>query len=982
VVFDSADPILNFLPGQFSSVIHPSRLAILNRTPQAPLTYYTLLITHQAMDLSNLSLAYLEDLYSQFLASPSSVSEDWRNYFRGVRATTSTVLNTRGQFGPSFKPFSLFNPPGSGQAENDRELERPALPDNHAELQDKVDQLVRAYRVRGHMIAMVDPLGRERPKPPELDPEFYGFSKEDLTHTFSTMTIHGPEQLTLFEILARLANTYCRFIGAQYMHIDDLQIKRWLETRMEDTENHITLSPEQQIRILTRLTDAVVFEDFIQKKFLGAKSFSLEGAESLIPLLHLAIEKAGQHEMDEIVIGMAHRGRLNVLANIMAKSPRKIFREFEDADPERYMGRGDVKYHLGHSSDWVAENGHQIHLSLSFNPSHLEFINPVALGRMRAKQDRFGDSDFRRGMAILIHGDAAFAGEGVVQETLNMSELDGYRTGGTLHIIVNNQIGFTTSPEESRSCVYATDVAKMLQIPIFHVNGEDPESVAQVIDIAMDFRAKFQKDVVIDMYCYRRRGHNESDEPSFTHPLLYREIEKRESVREGYLDHLMKLGGMSRGQAERIAEERRNLLEQELAVARREPVVTRDYGDVGLWMKYQGGNDDSVDEAETGVAANRLSLFLKKLTQYPETFHPHPKIKRFLKQRQEMASGDRSLDWSAAEALAFATLATEGHRIRLSGQDCGRGTFSHRHAVLHDYENGEPYLALRHLAEKQAPVDILNSPLSEAGVLGFDYGYSLDCPDGLIMWEAQFGDFSNAGQVIIDQFISSAEDKWRRLSGLVLLLPHGFEGMGPEHSSARLERWLMLAAEDNMQICCPTSPAQYFHLLRRQVHRPLRKPLVVMSPKSLLRHPKVASALDDLASGSFQRVIADSLESLESVKKIVMCTGKVYYDLLAHRERTGQQDVSILRLEQLYPFPDEIIEAMLSEFPDGAPVVWVQEEPENMGAWPFLRLRVGESLAGRELKGICRPESASPATGSANSHKIEQRRLVEDALEV
>jgi len=484
------------------------------------------------------------------------------------------------------------------------------------------------------------------------------------------------------------------------------------------------------------------------------------------------------------------------------------------------------------------------------------------------------------------------------------------------------------------------------------------------------------------MYCYRRRGHNESDEPSFTHPLLYREIEKRESVREGYLDHLLKLGGISRDQADQIAEERRDLLEQELAFARSEPVVTRDYGDMGLWTKFKGGDDDSVDEADTSIASNRLSLFLKKLTQYPETFHPHPKIKRFLKQREEMAKGERPIDWSAAEALAFATLATEGHRIRLSGQDCGRGTFSHRHAVFHDYENGEPYIALRHMAEHQAPVDIINSPLSEAGVLGFDYGYSLDCPDGLIMWEAQFGDFSNAAQVIIDQFISSAEDKWRRLSGIVLLLPHGFEGMGPEHSSARLERWLMLAAEDNMQICCPTTPAQYFHLLRRQIHRPLRKPLIVMSPKSLLRHPKVASNLDELAEGTFNRVIANAPDNADSVKKIVMCTGKVYYDLLAHSEKLEQQEVAIIRLEQLYPFPTEILERILSEYPEDATAVWVQEEPENMGAWPFLRLRVGEHIAGRELRGLCRPESASPATGSANSHKIEQRRLVEDALEV
>jgi 2-oxoglutarate dehydrogenase E1 component len=764
------------------------------------------------------------------------------------------------------------------------------------------------------------------------------------------------------------------------MHIDDLAIRRWLRERMERTENRIALTRQEQLRILTRLTDAVTFEEFVRKKFVGAKTFSLEGSESLIPLLDLAIEKAGEQGIEEIVLGMAHRGRLNVLANIIGKSPREIFREFADADPQLYVGRGDVKYHLGYSGDWKTAAGRNIHLSLCFNPSHLEFVDAVALGRTRAKQDRAGDSERRRGLALLIHGDAAFAGEGIVQESLNLSRLPGYSVGGTLHIVINNQIGFTTSPEEGRSSPYATDVARMVQGPIFHVNGEDPEAVAQVVRLAMDFRMEFKRDVFIDMYGYRRLGHNEGDEPSFTQPVLYEAIEKRKPVREGYLEHLLKLGGLTPEEADTIAVQRREELEKELSAATSPEYLQPADGLRGVWARYIGGNDtDSLDIA-TGVAQEQLAQLLLKQTELPPEFHPHPKLKRFFAARREMAAGREPLDWSAAEALAFASIAMEGHRVRLSGQDSGRGTFSQRHAILYDHEDGHVWVPLQHVAPVQGAVDIINSPLSEAGVLGFDYGYSLDCPEGLILWEAQYGDFVNAAQVIVDQFIASAEDKWRRLSGLVLLLPHGFEGSGPEHSSARLERFLALTAEDNIQVVYPTTAAQYFHVVRRQVARRWRKPLIVMTPKSLLRDERVGSSLADCADGQFRRIIPDPAPP-QAIRRVLLCSGKIFHDLEKERIGRNRDDVAIVRLEQLYPLSAELVRSALANYRAGTPAFWVQEEPENMGAWRYLRARFGERLPGGfEFSGVSRPASASPATGSANSHRQEQQQLLAEAF--
>ncbi|MEM6692643.1 MAG: 2-oxoglutarate dehydrogenase E1 component, partial [Planctomycetota bacterium] len=727
-----------------------------------------------------------------------------------------------------------------------------------------------------------------------------------------------------------------------------------------------------------------IFEEFVRRKYIGAKTFSLEGAETLIPLLDLALEKAGEHDVGEVVIGMAHRGRLNVLANIMGKRSENIFWGFDDPDPNANRGGGDVLYHLGHSNDWTTSSGKRVHLSLCFNPSHLEFVNPVAMGRCRSKQDRAGDNWQAKTMCVLIHGDAAFAGEGVVQESLNLSQLLGYKVGGTLHVILNNQVGFTTDPAAGRSTTYASDVAKMLQIPIFHVNGEDPEAVAQVVNLAMEFRRTFHRDVVIDMYCYRRHGHNESDEPRFTQPMMYKNIDKRKTVRDAYLDRLLKMHEVTAAEADAIAEARRDKLDREFEAARNTDNFTPDTqsGD-GLWSPYFGGREKIEDDVDTGVPAGKLTYVLKQITSYPEGFTPHRTLAKVLKVRGESAAGNRPIDWATAELAAFGSLALEGHPVRLTGQDVGRGTFSQRHAVIYDSENGRRHDILRHIDDGQANVDIINSPLSEAGVLGFDYGYSLDSPDGLICWEAQFGDFVNAAQVIIDQFIFSAEDKWNRLSGLVMLLPHGFEGAGPEHCSARIERFLTGAAEHNVQIAYPTSAAQHFHLLRRQVHRKWRKPLIVFTPKALLREPLVMSELDQFTTGKFQRVLPDpEVGPGDQPSRIILAAGKVGVDLIKERNARERRDFAVVRIEQLYPFPANEIRGILASFDSSTPIYWVQEEPRNMGPWYFVRVKWEElGLSDQwDLKVVCRPESASPSTGSKKAHKIEQQDLFNDAM--
>ena len=912
------------------------------------------------------NVAYVEDLHADWCRDPASVSTDWRAYFE--RAARNGGAWSRAEQGIQ-RVVPLFNP---------RRHARDTGPHS-----PRIEQLLRAFRVRGHLGANVNPLGDTPALPDELHYSAHGFSEGDLDRAFFCEIIAEQSPRPLREIIDQLRATYCRYIGVQYMHIDDFKVRRWLQERMEPMANRRHVARETQLRILTKLTDAVIFEEFVRRKFLGAKTFSLEGCESLVPLLDLAIEKAGGQGVREIVIGMAHRGRLNVLANILGKSARQIFHEFVDDEPEKYMGGGDVKYHLGYSNDWESADGNKVHLSLCFNPSHLEYINPVALGRVRAKQDRVGDTTRDECMGLLIHGDAAFAGEGIVPETINLSQLDGYATGGTLHVVINNQIGFTTGPGEARSSRYCTEVARMLQTPVFHVNGENPEAVAQCLEVAMDFRQQFRRDVFIDMYGYRRLGHNESDEPAFTQPLLYRAIRARKSVRDGYLDHLLKLKGINREEADEIADRRRAYLESELNEAKDESYQPPDETKRGVWVrnKFYGGPEATVKSPETGVPRAKLKRLIDALTSPPKNFKPHPKLAKIQEHWVTMGTGEAPITWAAAETLALGSVATEGFRVRLSGEDCQRGTFSHRHAVLHDYETGRTWCPLQHLTEDQAPVDIINSPLSEAGVMGFDYGYSLDCPDGLILWEAQFGDFVNAAQVIIDQFISSGEDKWNRLSGLVLLLPHGFEGMGPEHASARIERCLQLCAEDNIQVAQPTTPAQYFHLLRRQVVRPWRKPLVIFTPKSLLRHHECVSSINELARGRFHHVLGDDRQ-IKTPRRLLLSSGKVHYELAHFREEQQIEDVALLRLEQYYPWRDERLAKILAKYPAKTELVWVQDEPENMGAWRWLRPHLERVIGDRRLKVASRVESASPATGSAAAHKLEQQQLLEDAFDL
>jgi len=751
---------------------------------------------------------------------------------------------------------------------------------------------------------------------------------------------------------------------------------------MESTENRLQLSRDVQVRIYQKLADASIFEEFVRKKFVGAKTFSLEGAESLIPLLDRALEKAGEHGIKSVVLAMAHRGRLNVLANIMHKRAKSIFWAFDDPRPELYRGGGDVKYHMGYSSDWSTATNQKIHISLCFNPSHLEYVNPVVLGRCRAKQDRNGDRKRSEHMSIQIHGDAAFAGEGVVQETLNLSQLKGYETGGSLHIILNNQIGFTTEPHEARSSTYCTDVFKMLQAPIFHVNGEDPEAVAQVVAVAMDFRREFRRDVIIDMYAYRRLGHNEGDEPRYTQPLVYDAIDKRKNVRESYLERLLEIGDISRQEAESIAEIRTNKLSSEFEAAKKEEFVSDQQSLGGHWIGYTGGPEpEGNDATPTALVGSVAKDLLARLSQFPSGFNLNKKLQRIFEFRAEMAQELKPIDWASAELLALAASSVEGHPIRLSGQDSERGTFTQRHAVVHDTQTNAKYMPLANLSPTQARVEIINSPLSEAGVLGFDYGYSLDCPEGLIAWEAQFGDFWNAAQVIVDQFITSAEDKWRRFSRLVMLLPHGFEGQGPEHCSARLERFLLLTAEDNVQVAQPSTPAQYFHLLRRQVKSRWSKPLIVLTPKSLLRNPNCVSSLSEFTQGNFRKVIADDRPASTPTKRVIMSTGKAYYDLLEERKRLQNDSVALVRIEQFYPMNPKILMDVLSIYPDNTDLIWFQDEPTNMGAWTFMKMRLGDAIELRfKMRLISRPESASPSTGSGNAHKLEARDLLDQAF--
>ena len=839
--------------------------------------------------------------------------------------------------------------------------------------------LVNAYRARGHLAADLDPLGLvERIQVSELDPQTWGFTPAMADLELSPTGVHGLERASLRQVLGHLRDTYCGTVALELAHIDSPNRRSWLAERME-TRKARGLSAAVRRRMLELLITAEAFERFCHVKYPGTKRFSLEGSEALIPMLDLVLTHGARLGVIEAVIGMAHRGRLTTLESIMRRPARDIFAEFEDIEPEALSGGGDVKYHLGYSCDRVDPLGNAVHLSLSFNPSHLEAVDPVVLGRVRAKQKRHHDVERRKVLGVLVHGDAAFAGQGLVPEVLNLCNLAGYRTGGTVHVVVNNQVGFTASPHEQRSTPYCTDVAHMIQCPIWHVNGDDLDAVADVIEMAMDYRAQFASDVVIDLYCYRKYGHNEMDEPSFTQPVMYERIQRHESVIETYGRRLLGEQVVTTDDITAIRAKRARELEIELEAAKAQTVRPKIHALTGLWRGYVGGPAAAVPDVDTGLPVDLLGVITDRMTRVPAGFTPHPKVVRLLEQRAQMGHGQRPLDWGMAELLGYAALLWEGHNVRLTGQDCARGTFSHRHAMVADLKTGAEHLLLGELHPDQGTCRIHDSPLSEAGVLGFEFGYSLDYPDALVMWEAQFGDFANGAQVIIDQFITSAEDKWHRLSGLVLLLPHGYEGQGPEHSSARLERFLQQCAEDNIQVCQPTTPAQMFHMLRRQVKRPWRKPLIVMTPKSLLRLPAATSQLAELTTGTFQRVLPDPAIEPAAVKRLLLCSGKIYYELAEERKRRGDAETAIVRFEQLYPYRSEHVLPVLAGMRP-VDVAWVQDEPANMGAATFIVPRLEKTLA-RAVRTVCRDESGSPATGSHKAHVMEQERIFRAAFE-
>ncbi len=898
------------------------------------------------------NLGLIEDYYQRWLADPSAVDESWRILFEGYDLGRMSV--------------------GPAAGSNDLVAARD---------QAAVTRLIDAYREFGHYLADLDPLKLNPLKTTDdlLELTQFGLSEADLDRVFYNR-LSDSGLSTLRELIAILRATYCGKIGVEFMHIRDSGIRKWLLDRMEPVRNRPGLELRKKRRIIYKLNAAELFETFLHKNYVGQKRFSLEGSEMLIPLLDALIERAGGQGVREIVMGMPHRGRLNVLANILEKPYGTIFDEFEGNHlPETVGGDGDVKYHLGFSADHVTSEKQTIHLTLSANPSHLEAVNPVVEGRMRAKQRRFKDGDRRLGVPVLIHGDAAFAGQGLVAETLNLSQLPGYRTGGTVHVVVNNQIGFTTSPSEGRSTRYCTDVAKMIEVPIFHVNGEDPEAVVFVAELALDFRQAFGKDVVIDMFCYRRHGHNEGDEPAFTQPLLYDRIKNRISILELYTEKLVMAGELTGEEAETIAETFAEKMQHVLEEVRRGVTEPR-AGSRGFAGAWAGLNPQySFVPVETGVPFATLRAVAESQVKVPEGFSLNPKLAKLLSARFKAVEAKDALDWSCAEMLAIGSLLWEETPVRLSGQDSRRGTFSQRHAVPVDMKTEKRWIPLNHLKENQAEFCVYDSLLSEAAVLGFDYGYSLDEPHMLIMWEAQFGDFANGAQVIIDQFIASAESKWGRASGLVMLLPHGYEGQGPEHSSARLERFLQLSAEENIQVAVPTTPAQYFHLLRRQVRREFRKPLIVMTPKSLLRHKLAVSPVDHLTVGHFHDVLDDPTGP-ERARRVVLCSGKIYYDLIARRALARKDgDVAIVRLEQLYPWPAALLATVVKRYGSAREWVWVQEESQNMGAWTFAAPRLQE-LLGQPVQYVGRDASASPATGSKLLHDREQAEIVEAAV--
>jgi 2-oxoglutarate dehydrogenase E1 component len=913
------------------------------------------------MDLSNLfALAnpeYVEQLFSEYQRDPNSVDEKWRVFFAGFE-------------------LGLGRPAPAGSRPKG---EFSTLSQRRS---DGVGDLVHSFRELGHFAAKLDPLGSPRDQHPLLDLREFGFSSVDLTRKVGNGGFLGETDGTLGDLVEKLKATYCGTIGVQYLTIPDKDQRAWLQERMEPTFNRPHFSRIEKHQILKSLCQAEGFEQFLHSKYVGQKRFSVEGGEAVVPMLEAVLDTAAADGAKEMVLGMAHRGRLNVLAHTMKKPYELILSEFEGSVNWEYsQGDGDVKYHKGYSCDRETWNGHKVHCSLNPNPSHLELVNPVVEGVVYAKQKYLNDSERTQVIPILIHGDAAFVGQGIVPETLSLSQLEGYRTGGTVHIIINNQLGFTATAAETRFTPYPTDVAKMIQAPVFHVNGDDPEAVVMATKLAVDFRQAFKSDVFLDLWCYRKYGHNETDEPTFTSPMMYKIINEQKPVTTKYAEQLMNEGSLTESEWTDIQNEVKAAFDRSLQVTKAEQPLQKGFTFGGAWTGMSRAGDDW--SAKTEITKEKIAEITQVATRGPEGFHVHRKLKKIMEQREAMGAGSKNADWGTAEMWAFGSLLQEGTSVRLAGQDCGRGTFSHRHAVFHDEENGETYVPLKQLAKNGSSFTIINSMLSELAVLGFEYGFSLADPRNLTLWEAQFGDFVNGAQPIIDQFIVSSETKWQKMSGLVMLLPHGYEGQGPEHSSARLERFLQLCGENNIQVAYPTLPAQYFHLLRRQIHRPFRKPLVLMMPKSLLRDERSSSPLSEFTDLTFRTVIDDSaIEDPKSVKRVIFCTGKVFFALQAHQQKNNIKDVALVRVEQLYPFPKEELKALVAKYSKASTFFWTQEEPKNMGAWNFIEPRLSSCLP--ESHGLYyrgRKESASPAAGIFHRHQQEEAEIVNQSFE-
>ncbi|MBL1377987.1 2-oxoglutarate dehydrogenase E1 component [Zobellella iuensis] len=922
----------------------------------------------ESSHLAGANATYVEDLYEAYLADPEAVPDQWRSVFDGLPAQDGNVQD---------QPHSQVRDYFRRLAKDTSRYATPVSDPHTDAKQVKVLQLINAYRFRGHQNANLDPLGLwKRDVVAELDPAYHNLTGADLEATFNVGSYAiGKETMKLKDLVAALKKTYCGSVGAEYMHITSTEEKRWIQGRLEPVVGEPQYTQEDKLRFLDSLTAAEGLEKYLGAKFPGAKRFSLEGGDALIPMTKELIRRFGEKGGREVVIGMAHRGRLNMLVNVLGKRPQDLF----DAFAGKYdtQSSGDVKYHMGFSSDFETPGG-TVHLALAFNPSHLEIVNPVVIGSVRARMDRLENPDGRQVLPITIHGDSAFAGQGVVAETFNMSLTRGYGVGGTVRIVINNQVGFTTSnPRDTRSTEYCTDIAKMVQAPIFHVNADDPEAVVQVTQLALDFRNEFGRDVVIDLVCYRRHGHNEADEPSATQPLMYQKIKKHPTPRKIYADLLIGKGAVSVEDTTVMINEYRDALDHGECVVKEWRPMEKHSVD---WSPYLGHEWDM--PYDSAYPLDKLKELAERVTSYPETHTLQRQVGKIYDDRRLMAKGEKLADWGFAEVLAYATLCDSGYEVRLTGQDSGRGTFFHRHAVLHNQNDASTYTPLCHLSDSQGQFQVYDSVLSEEAVMAFEYGYATAEPEGLTIWEAQFGDFANGAQVVIDQFLSSGEQKWGRMCGLTLLLPHGYEGQGPEHSSARLERYLQLCAEHNMQVCVPTTPAQVFHMLRRQVLRPMRRPLVVMTPKSLLRHPLAVSELETLASGTFQNAIGE-IDALDpkGVKRIVLCSGKVYFDLLDARRKNEQTDVAIIRIEQLYPFPQEEVAAILADYQHVKDFVWCQEEPQNQGAWYCSQHHFWAAIpAGANLRYAGRAASASPAVGYTSVHLQQQKALVEDAL--